>query len=434
MHDNNVCNNQLDNLKYDSVHNVNSECIPPFPVQEEILFGNAGNYFDVNGSSPHASSSYIPPVSHELRSGSSFLTDLLLCNHMSGITASPFIANLDTLQKSVSLHGIVLYGLSHEDYKTILLRHIFGGGCAQGPHNNDRTACRHFAQDFTSPRQITRFAFDVMSSAKSNQRSTDELLFLFHTLELTTAFKPRNLRRQIVHELKKQSENFVSPMTANKEFTAFEKHDRLTLLSIASLHHIQIDRFTSTKEKVKTAIISHFALGECCHNVNKEQGNTCAETVESILSNNNLENSSDLHTIRNQFIYDWLILQHKNLSQNPLVRLLKILDIEFDPQDNSRALRSHLKKFITALRIQTNQPVDKKIELDRKLARLHSEWPTIVPQSLKDKLIKLFREQTSSAFLTSVTCASCAESCLASESTKVNVKNVNLNVLERPNC
>jgi hypothetical protein len=59
-----------------------------------------------------------------------FLTDLLLHNHMSGITASSFIADLDTLQKSVSLHGIVMYGLSHEDYKSILLQHILGGGCA----------------------------------------------------------------------------------------------------------------------------------------------------------------------------------------------------------------------------------------------------------------------------------------------------------------
>jgi len=221
MHDNNDCDNKHDNLKHDSVHDMNSNCIPPCAAQEEIPLENAGNNFDVDGSSPHASSSYIPPVSCELRSGSSFLTELLLHNRMTGI---------------VSLHGIVVYGLSHEDYKSILLRHIFGGGCAQGPDNNDHTACRHFAQDFTSPREMIQFAFDVMSTAKSKQRSADELLFLFRTLELTAAFKPRDLRRQIVHELKNQSTNFVSPMTAGEEFTAFEKHNRATLLSIASSH------------------------------------------------------------------------------------------------------------------------------------------------------------------------------------------------------
>ena len=319
-----------------------------------------------------------------------------LHNHLSGITASPFVADLNTLQKSVSLHGVVVYGLSHEEYKSILLRHIFGGGCAQGPDHNDRTACRHFAQNFTSPRKMTRFAFNVMSSAKSNQRSTDELLFLFRTLELTTAFKPRDLRRQIVRELKKQSKIFVSPMTAGEEFIAFEKHDRPTLLSIMSSHRIKVDRFTSTKEELKTAITSHLALGECCDNVNEQQGKACGETVDSVLGNKNLEDSGDLHAIRNQFICDWLILQHKNLSRIPLVRLLKVLDIEFDPQDDIRALRSCLKKFITAFRTRNDQPMDKKIELEERLAHLHSEWPTMVPQSLKDKLVKLFREQTSS--------------------------------------
>ena len=161
---------------------------------------------------------------------------------------------------------------------------------------------------------MTQFAFDVMSTAKSNQQLMDELLFLFCTLELTTAFKPHELRRQIICELKKKSKNFVSPMTAGEKFTAFERHDRPTLLAITSSHRIQVDKFTSTKETLKTAIMRHLAVGECCHNVNQQQGNACVEMVDSILSNKNLENSGDLNSICNQFICDWLFLQHKKLS------------------------------------------------------------------------------------------------------------------------
>ena len=125
-----------------------SSCIS----QGEIPLENVDNNFDFNctGSTPCASSSYLPPVICEPRSGSLFLTDLLLHNDLSrcGITASFFIASLDTMRKSVSLHGIVVHGLPHE----ILLRQIFKGDCVQGPNNNDRRyrACRHFAQDFTS--------------------------------------------------------------------------------------------------------------------------------------------------------------------------------------------------------------------------------------------------------------------------------------------
>jgi hypothetical protein len=60
-HDNNDCDNEHDNLKYDSVHDMNSDCIPPCTAWEEIPLENTGNNFD-GGSS----------VSCELWSGSSF--------------------------------------------------------------------------------------------------------------------------------------------------------------------------------------------------------------------------------------------------------------------------------------------------------------------------------------------------------------------------
>ena len=119
MHDNIDYDNKHDNLKHESVHDMDNKCIPP--CQEEIPLENTKINFDVHGSSPQPSSLYIPPLSHELWSGSSFLTGLLLHNHMTGITASPFIADINALQKAVSLHGIVVYGLLHEDYKSILL-------------------------------------------------------------------------------------------------------------------------------------------------------------------------------------------------------------------------------------------------------------------------------------------------------------------------
>ena len=134
------------------------------------------NNFDMNCNSSHASSSYLSPVSHEVRSGSFFylfLPDLLLHNYLSGITVSSFITNLHTLQISPSLYGIVVHGLSHEEYKDILLRHIFGGVCVQGPNKNVRSACRPFAQHFASPSEMTQFAFDIISSANSSQRCTD---------------------------------------------------------------------------------------------------------------------------------------------------------------------------------------------------------------------------------------------------------------------
>jgi hypothetical protein len=103
MHDNIDYDNKHDNLKHESVHDMDNKCIPP--CQEEIPLENAEINFDVHGSSPQPSSSYIPPLSRELRSGSSFLTELLLHNHMTGITASPFIADINALQKAFRGEG-----------------------------------------------------------------------------------------------------------------------------------------------------------------------------------------------------------------------------------------------------------------------------------------------------------------------------------------
>lgn len=93
---------------------------------------------EMTSTTVKATSSYSPSISHEERTGSSFVTDLLLHNHMSGITASPFICNIETLQQSVSLRHCCLWVIT---------------GCVQGPDKNDRTACRHFAQGFTSPQE-----------------------------------------------------------------------------------------------------------------------------------------------------------------------------------------------------------------------------------------------------------------------------------------
>jgi hypothetical protein len=112
--------------------NLNHDYLSPSIAHAELCFEDTVDESNVDDNTPYASSSYIPAVPHEVRSASSFLADLLLRNHMSGITASPFLASLEILQKSLSLHGVVVHGLSQNEYKSLLLQHIFGGGCVQG--------------------------------------------------------------------------------------------------------------------------------------------------------------------------------------------------------------------------------------------------------------------------------------------------------------
>jgi hypothetical protein len=47
---------------------------------------------------------------------------------------------------------------------------------------------------------------------------------------------------------------------------------------------------------------------------------------------------------------------------------------------------------------------------ERESEEIIMSWPKVVPPSLKDKIINLFREQTSSEAFATFTCASCGES------------------------
>ena len=47
--------------------------------------------------------------------------------------------------------------------------------------------------------------------------------------------------------------------------------------------------------------------------------------------------------------------------------------------------------------------------------QIHDQWPQLVPQHLKDKIVDLFKEQTSLAALSVLICASCAENHLNSD-------------------
>jgi len=84
------------------------------------------------------------------------------------MTASPFSAGLQTIQESASLHGIVVFGLSLDEYKTIVLRHIFAGACVSGPDTKGCFACSHFAQGFTSAQEMIHSAFKIIGSATSS--------------------------------------------------------------------------------------------------------------------------------------------------------------------------------------------------------------------------------------------------------------------------
>ncbi|KAJ7940018.1 hypothetical protein B0H13DRAFT_1850218 [Mycena leptocephala] len=104
-----------------------------------------------------------------------------------------------------------------------------------------------------------------------------------------------------------------------------------------------------------------------------------------------------------------------NGRPNSLRRKLNILRVDHDCEDSIGQLRRRLKSHIATLR--RGKKAEKSEELERaarakdrekyreELDRIRRMWQQLILQSLKNKRIRMFREQTSSEALSTFTCA-----------------------------
>jgi hypothetical protein len=128
------------------------------------------------------------------------------------------------------------------------------------------------------------------------------------------------------------------------------------------------------------------------------------------------------------------------ISLKSLRRVLKNMDIEHEDSDSIGQLHTKLKRHITDLR--RGKKVEQSQEQERVAQAKYVEdleaiwqlWPQPVPQSLKNKRLCMFRNQTSSEVLSTFTCATCAESVSLRDHCSVRVGDsyFDLTVLKRP--
>ena len=69
-------------------------------------------------------------------------------------------------------------------------------------------------------------------------------------------------------------------------------------------------------------------------------------------------------------------------------------------------------------------------EVEHQKEQIRQNWPQLVSKSLKEKIIRLFQKETSTATLSTFTCALCAEECLHSSGCNdVQPADIDLNLL-----
>jgi hypothetical protein len=125
-------------------------------------------------------------------------------------------------------------------------------------------------------------------------------------------------------------------------------------------------------------------------------------------------------------------------SAVPLRRCLQTHDVPYKQTDGPSRLRRRLRAYIRTLRKGKNTEAQRlsraaeKTCFNEQMQSIRSNWPRLVPNDLKNRIHRLFREETSSERLAEFTCASCAESRLIRERQIVPLSEINLNLLRRP--
>ncbi|KAJ7330809.1 hypothetical protein DFH08DRAFT_814896 [Mycena albidolilacea] len=119
-------------------------------------------------------------------------------------------------------------------------------------------------------------------------------------------------------------------------------------------------------------------------------------------------------------------------------RILTSLDIDHQPSDPLRVLPEKLRAYILFLRkgkrIEREQQAvyGETTRFNEQVKQIHESWPQLVPQALKDKIIKIFRERTSSEALTTFTCASCAETVPLISQCSLSLDMFHTEIIKRP--
>ncbi|KAJ7865103.1 hypothetical protein B0H13DRAFT_2353165 [Mycena leptocephala] len=125
------------------------------------------------------------------------------------------------------------------------------------------------------------------------------------------------------------------------------------------------------------------------------------------------------------------------LFVRPMKRLLDLHDIRYTDTDNIRKLRSHLHSFLNRLDRGNSEDEPSVAGSARharrtEIKRLRAEWPQVIPDKLKRRLVREFNLQISAENLATFACGSCNELCPIAQKKTIALDQFDINLLKRP--
>jgi hypothetical protein len=278
----------------------------------------------------------------------------------------------------------------------------------------NHSACLSIAAGFNNTFSITEFIMRLLKSSEPSVLSTDDLLLIVQSAGTQAPYENRlQLRRRLVTSLNTFLQ--LSRIRAQTQSLAetndpygnllmgFERKCRPVLESVMNRHGIPVAADEKlSKEDMRDSIMTHIAHGHCLKPVTMSrpcilqkmrivrsrreiqfdvaEKSTCKDFVHSAM----LDAQKDLTDNEIQIIN--LVLQ-KISSRKTLLRFLRCKNIPHDSSENIKHLRKTLKTYAEILECRSSHVST--------TSHISDQWPSVVPQSLKDKILENFRLEIS---------------------------------------
>jgi hypothetical protein len=271
----------------------------------------------------------------------------------------------------------------------------------------DRSGCRALCRGFASATNMPMAILNIVLKANHTQMSTESLTHMAAALNIHVS-SVRNLGFRLCGELRKYSENLgsvdikhQSSATVAELFHSFEKLRRPALISIAALHRIQIPD-KATIEFLHTQITQHIISGHCSQNSESHHPEFVSDVDVHVPDCTDGHDEWQVNQIDLDLqVHILSALYGSKISQNSLRRILSNLEVNHHDSESVGQLRRKLKGYINDLckgknaeRIEQHK-LEAQMSYHGKLQNIRDSWPQLVPQSLENKLLNCFCQETS---------------------------------------
>ena len=305
--------------------------------------------------------------------------------------------------------------------RTALLQHLFSGECqAQGGPQ-----CKDVVSGAQCPQSVAVRMIDLVVGWIDDSRfSTHDLQYICYSLGLTSAgvqpwrvllSKFTSRRRQLIktldvmeHSLEKTVQNMGSSSKMED------------VRAMCEAHNVPVQ--DEGKDDLVVELFDHIVNGRCVDKKGPACGNVYGEMTPTA--------PDAIHT-------QVCVLRHIHplLSTRQLRKVMNLLDVDYGDDESKKKLKSRLLRYVQSLEKGKLKESDAErviVERLEKLEHIRRSWPNLVPPQLKERLVKEFKESTSSTALTSFTCACCARTQPIKEKHQRSHEEIGLDLLEGP--